>query len=104
MASYIDLRNLATNESLLQNRVEMAVVIAASGILTNPLETSPERIAWAQQAVANPEVWARRCLYLLLAADNAASIAQINGAGDPAIQTRVDAVVDSLARGLTLGA
>ena len=98
MATYLELRELFT-DSTLTNRVQTAVAIAAEEILTEA-DTAPnhsQRLQWAVQAIVNTRTVAQDALKLVLAANAGASVAQIHGATDAAIQSNVDAVIDEWA-------
>lgn len=102
MAAYIEIRNLA-NDATLRNRIEVAVMVAAEAIITASPADTDERIAWAQRVLANPQPWSERVLWLALASNKDAAVAQITGATDASLQTIVDATVTALAKGAVLG-
>ncbi len=92
MASYAEIRTLF-NDSDLKNKVATAVIIAALGILG---ESTPDaaRIGWAARAFESPEREAKRVFMAVLAANNTATVADIEGAPDATIQVSVDAAID----------
>lgn len=94
MATYTELRTLF-GEDALRYKVRVAVIIAAQAqLVANP--GSPAGRAWALAVIDNPAEWGDKVLLTVLAANKAATVAQITGATDAAIQTAVDAVVGSL--------
>tara|TARA_R100001198_G_scaffold96105_1_gene84528 strand:- start:1548 stop:1850 length:303 start_codon:yes stop_codon:yes gene_type:complete len=93
MATYLEIRDLF-NDSDLTNRVAVAVLVSVKDKLElNP--TTAEK-AYAAKVFANPKSEAKTVLMYVLAANNGATVAQIQGASDAAIQTNVDSVVDVL--------
>ena len=92
MATYVEIRNLF-DDSALRNRVATAVIIAANGILGEGAATAPRK-AWAAKAFSSAEQEAKRILMAVLAANSGASVAQIQGASDAALQTNVDNAID----------
>ena len=93
MASYEEIRTLF-NDSALRNRTATAVIIAANGILGETAPVDVARKAWANKAFSNPESEAKRVLMAVLAANNGATVPQIQGASDSALQTNVDNAID----------
>ena len=101
MASYQELHILKNNSDL-QEKVEVAVIVAADTIRTDatPPANQAERLAWAAQAMSNPKSVAKSMLWAVLAANKDVTVANITSATDAAIQTNVDAAVDLFAGGL----
>ena len=98
MASYEDLFSEYQSDVLLK-RVAVAILIAADTVL-NEVDTTTNhvnRLVWARDAFINPENFARRFLAAILAANNGATIAQIQSSSDTQIQTNVDAAIDVFA-------
>ena len=91
MATYAELFELQKNSEL-RNKVTVAVIVAAEAIRAEATPTVP-RLAWAKAAFENPQQEAVRMLMAILAANKSATVAQITGASDSAIQTKVDAAV-----------
>jgi len=98
MATYQELHSL-NNNSDLQEKVEVAVVVAADTIRTDgsPPTNQAQRLVWAADAMANPKDVAKSMLWAVLAANKDATIANITGATDAAIQTNIDDAVDLFA-------
>lgn len=94
MALYTELRGLFANDELL-NRTEVAVVIAAQNLAEGATPTDDEKI-WVAQVLGNPKAEARKVLMFVLAANNGATVAQIQGANDAALQTNVNTIVPIL--------
>lgn len=100
MATYEELFGLRNNSDL-KNRVTSAVIIAAETVM-NELDTVPNhanRLIWAKGVFAGPSREADRMYMSVLAANKDASVAQITGASDTAIQTNVDDHIDLFADG-----
>lgn len=103
MATYDELLALATTStgSALAARIQVAAVIAASKIASE-LDTTANhanRLKWAKSVFQNSGQAARDLLWIVLAANAAASSAAIAAASDALIQTAVDAAVNVLAQG-----
>lgn len=105
MAAYIDLRGLY-NDADLRNRVVVAVSIEAQMIIAAADGTETglalDKVAWAQKvldSLQSVQNCGQTMLIYLLAADNALSTAQIQGASDAALQTRVSEAVAGMALG-----
>jgi len=97
MASYTDLFGLRSN-SVLINRIAVAVTIKAQ-VYVDTTPTDADQLTWASRVLTSPRPEAEKLLHYLVAADNTATISQITGASDAAIQTRVDDAVDALVAG-----
>ena len=96
MASLEELYNLGqgnTSTNTLLNKVTAAIAVKAHAITQ---EASPNQVRrdWALEALGGPDTDARRILNYVLAANAGATVEQIEGATDTAIQTNVDAAVD----------
>ncbi len=91
MASYAEIRTLF-NDSGLKNRVATAVIVAANAILLDAAATAQQK-SWANKAFQNPENEARRVFMAVLAANIGATVEQIQGAADAAVQANVDAAI-----------
>ena len=100
MATYAELYNLQS-DSALKNRVAVACVVAAEAIRGEDDATPnhASRILWAAAVFQNPAQEATRLFWAVLAANKDATVAQITGASDSAIQDNVDAAVDLFATG-----
>jgi len=98
MATYTELATLG-GDNVLIDRIAVAITIAADTIVSeDPLtENHANRLIWAKSAFLNPREQARPFLFALLAANKGASVAQIEGSTDNAIQNNVNAVVDIFA-------
>ena len=100
MATYEELFSLRNN-SVLKNRVQTAVIIAAETVM-NEIDTTPNhanRLLWAKAVFANPSSEADRMYMAVLAANNSAPVASIIAATDTAIQANVDDHIDLFADG-----
>lgn len=92
MATYEELYDLR-NDSTLRNRVLVAIVVKAQEIIDSVTPTSAE-VTWAEEALENPGMHLDGLLHYVLSANKDASVAQILGATDTAIQTNIDSAVD----------
>lgn len=100
MATYAELQTSWQN-SLLINRVEVAVAVAAVAV-ADELDTVPNhvnRLKWAKEAMGNLLGMANQFLPAVLAKNKALTLAQIEGATDANIQTQVDSLVNLFAQG-----
>ena len=93
MASYIELRNVVDDDTL-RNRVDVAVVIAASDLLSGTPTTSDQK--WAANVLGNPRVEGAKALRSVIAINKDATVANILAASDAALQTNVDSVIPDL--------
>jgi hypothetical protein len=94
MAAYTALV-AAANHDVLRQQIKMAIAVSALTI-TNEVNTTPNhanRLAWAKAALSNPDNEVDRVVWYVLAANQAASIGQIDAATDATVQTNVDAAV-----------
>lgn len=100
MATYDELYGLK-NDSALRNRVLTACIISSEAVM-NEVDTTPNhanRLVWAASVFAGPASEADRMFMAILAANKDATVAQIQGASDAAIQANVDNHVDLFATG-----
>ncbi|MEE8207351.1 MAG: hypothetical protein V3T88_00125 [Nitrosomonadaceae bacterium] len=93
MATYTELRDLF-NDGDLTNKVAVALIIAVNDLLLGTPDAA-DRL-YAARVFANPQSEARAVLMAVLAGNSSATVVQITGATDAAIQTKVDAVVPQL--------
>lgn len=98
MATYLELFALK-NDSNLQDRVQVAVIVAAETVRTddNAPSNQAARLVWAAAAMQDPVGESRRMLWAVLAANKDATTDQILAADDATLQARVDAAVDLFA-------
>jgi hypothetical protein len=98
MASYLELLD-ASNDDTLNQRMRVAVVIAAELVRTESTATTNHtaRAAWAKTVYADPTAVAHKMIYAVLAQNAAAPLATILAATDASIQTAVNAAIDALA-------
>ena len=97
MATYQDIRaiwNDVSNDGL-KAQVEVATVIAAEAKLSSGTATAAEQ-KWASAVLANPKGEAQKAMLSVIASNKDVTIAQMQGATDAAVQTKVDAVVNGL--------
>ena len=97
MASYVDIRSIwndVSNDGL-KAQVEVATVIAAEAKLSSGTATASEQ-KWAGSVLADPKGEAQKAMLSVIASNNGLTIAQMQGATDSDVQTKVDSVVDGL--------
>lgn len=94
MATYAELWALGSNNDGLLQKVAVAAAIKAQS-LTAGTPTAAE-VQWAREVFADPRGKAPAILYAVLAANKAATVAQINGATDAQIQAHVDLAVEKI--------
>lgn len=101
MATYKELYDLASNSEL-KNRVTIACTLAAYAINGEDAGTAnhANRLIWAARVFANPTAEAERMYPVILAANSAATVAQITGASDANILTAVQGVINLFATGV----
>ena len=103
MASYTDLFALR-NDSVLINRIAVAVTIKAQ-IYVDGATPTADQLTWAGRVLNAPRPEAEKLLHYLVALNNTATIPQITGTTDAALQIAVNAGVDAfVAGGITNGA
>jgi hypothetical protein len=97
MATYAELYNLR-NYGPLRDKVAVSITIKAQVLLAlaNPTEA---QVVWAKTALAAPTGMADQLIHYVLAANKAATVAQIQSADDATVQTNVDAAVDKIIAG-----
>jgi len=88
MATYFELLQAAEHPDL-NRRVRVACVVAAQKIRTEPTDTPT--------VFANPDGETKRMAWVAIAQNRAATLAQIIGADDEAVQTAVDGAVNVFA-------
>ena len=100
MAEYIELRSLFNDAELL-NRVEVACLIAAKTIREESEGTinHANRLVWAAAAFRNTSTIRGAMLRAIIADNNDATVEQIQGVTDAALQALVDAAIDLFATG-----
>ena len=100
MATYADIFNLYNNSDL-RNRVSVACLVAATAIISEAgsITNHANRMIWAKLCFSSPESVATPMLMAVLAANNSATVAQITGVTDVALQTIVNAQVNAFATG-----
>ncbi len=94
MADYAALFNIR-NDSAIRNKVAVAATVKAHALMS-AVSPTPDEVVWANSALSNTESMASKLLKYVLAANKGLTIAQIQGASDPAIQTNVDEAADAL--------
>ena len=102
MATYQELYGLMVGESALQNKIAVAVIVAAEAIRSEDGATDnhANRLLWAAAAFNSPKPIAKRMMMAVLAANSTVAVGAITGASDEVIQAGVDEVVDLFATGV----
>ena len=100
MATYAELLT-ASEDSTLNNKMRVAVIIAANTIAQEAGATTnhANRMLWAKAAFKDPASAARSLLWSVLAQNAGATFAQIVGASDATVQTAVNSAIDVFANG-----
>ncbi len=93
MASYTDLRNLFSDDTM-KNRIDVAIVIAASNLLGGAPTADEQK--WSAAVFSNPRTEGQKAYMAVIAANQGASVSAIQGATDAALQANVDSVVAAL--------
>ncbi len=99
MATYTELYALHSGQDELLHKVAVATWVAAETIRAE-VDTTPNhanRMAWAARVLSGGLTDADQMLRALLAANRAVTPAQILGATDAAIQSKVDDAIDLVA-------
>ena len=98
MATYEELFDLK-NDNDLQHKLYIAVTKKAQTLL-DVATPSVNDVAWASDALTNPNAMVSKILPYVLAANSDLTTGQITGATDSAIQTNVNKAVDALIAGV----
>jgi len=103
MATYQELFDLRNNQELL-DKVRVAVIVAAETIYAEAggVTNHANRLIWAREASIKPGQMAQVFMTSVLVANKSATVVNIVGAADAAIQTNVDNAVDDFANGTDL--
>ena len=99
MATYIEIHDLRSNAEL-RHRVAVAILKKAQALLdaTSPAPTAAQ-IAWARNAIRDPQTHGDSFLGYVLAKNSGSTVAQITSASDATLQSQVGAAVDVLIAG-----
>lgn len=97
MATYLELHGLrgASGAGTLMQKIAVGICIKANALAKLPTPTDAQK-TWAKSALASPESYVGTILNYILADYNTITVAQITGATDAAVQTVVNAAVDTL--------
>lgn len=101
MATYVEIRDIATTGSVLIQKMQVAAAIAANKIRLEADSTPnhANRLKWAKYAFQNSEQAARDLLWPVLAANASFTSVAILAASDALVQSAVDSAIDTLAQG-----
>jgi len=97
MATYLEIYDLKNHNDLM-NKMVVAVVKKSQVLLDGATPTTDE-VAWANKVLSSPRAMAEKIFMYVLAANSSATVSQITGATDAAIQTKVDAAAAALIAG-----
>lgn len=97
MATYQEIYDLRS-DSALRNKIAVAVTKKAQSILDEQTPTTAA-VDWAISAIENPLSKAQSMMNYVLAKNSDLTVSQINNASDNAIQSNVDAAVDTIISG-----
>ena len=97
MATYAELADItaAAGFGALQAKVRVAVAIKAVAILDSVAPSAPA-VEWAKSALDAPASVANSVMWYVVAANAGATVTQITGAPDAAVQSNVNAAVDAI--------
>ncbi len=100
MATFAELITASANAGLIE-KIKIATLIAADNIrIESPGAAShQDRVRWAAKVFSAPDTEATKMIWPVLIQNRAATLAQITGASDVAVQTAVDASVAVLVAG-----
>ena len=101
MATLMELKGLM-NDSDLQDKVESALIIGVQAILDGTPVANDQK--YAAHVFNNPRSEALKALASVLATNSSATVSQIQGATDAALQTKTNAVIDTLSVAYNAGA
>lgn len=96
MATYLELHAIrgAAGANSLTQKIAVAICVKANA-LSKATPTASQR-AWITSALGSPNSYVDLVLNYILADYNTAAVAAITGASDAAVQTAVNAAVDTL--------
>ena len=97
MATYVELHSIRGASSLvpLRQKISIALCIKANLLAKLPTPTEAQK-AFAKATFQSPEVYVDTALNYILAGYNTATLVAITDATDAAVQTAVNAAVDTL--------
>ena len=100
MATLQELKSLMTDSDL-QEKVSAALIISVQAVLDGTPTADQQK--YAAHVFSNPAGEMKKALMSVLAVNSTATVAQITGATDTAIQTNVDGVIDTLSIAFNAG-
>ena len=94
MATFAELVTASANTGLVE-KIKIATLVAADNIRLEGAGVAHHqaRVKWAAKVFTDPATEADRMVWPVLIQNRAATLAQITGANDAAVQTAVDAAV-----------
>lgn len=100
MADYSELVDLMRDQEMVE-KAAVAVIVATETVRTESGATTnhANRLLWAKEALDNPLAMAKRMWPSAIAQNKSATVGQITGATDAAIQSNIEAVIDIFATG-----
>ena len=100
MATFAELVTASANATLVE-KIKIATLVAADNIRLEGAGVAHHlaRVKWAARVFNDPEAEATRMIWPVLIQNRAATLAQITGANDAAVQTAADAAVSVVIAG-----
>lgn len=100
MATYDELLQANGNTGLI-NKVRVAVVVAATNIMTeeDTTDNHANRMLWAKTVFSDPAAAGLKMMWPVLAQNRVLTLSQITGAADVDVQSAVDSAVNVFAQG-----
>ena len=97
MATYAELATIKDDDAWngLVNKIAVACSIKATAVIDSA--TPPATLLeWAKQSIADPLSASNDIVYYVVASNSSATLAQIYGASDTAIQNNVNTAIDAV--------
>lgn len=95
MATLLELTQMLGERGSLYDKVRGALLVAAQTIVANASATDAQK-AWAREVLHDPGAHAATAYHAVIAANNAATVAQLQSATDEQVNTAVQAVLPVL--------
>lgn len=94
MATFAELVTASGNTGLVE-KIKIATLIAADSVRTEGQGVAhhQDRVRWAAKVFSEPDTQATKMIWPVLIQNRTATLAQITGASDAAVQSAVDAAV-----------
>jgi len=101
MATFAELVTASANSGLVE-KIKIATLVSADNIRVESTgaPNHQARVRWASKVFGNPEAESTRMIWPVLIQNRSATLAQITGASDAAVQTAVDAALGIVIQGV----